>query len=85
MKVISNGVSIMEVPGLSEIRVEPDELSERGVHVVLTDDNDRVAEDDSCYDCGRGRKTDYGMAELEQLRDALTIALEHANRLAGEL
>jgi hypothetical protein len=86
MKVISKGTSITEVPGLSEILIEPDESSEHGVHITLVDNNDGWPEKDTCPNCGYNRNVmGFTVGELEQLRDALTTALMHANSLAGEL
>ncbi len=86
MKVISKGTSITEVPGLSEILIEPDESSDRGVHITLVDNNDGWPEKDTCPNCGYNRIVmGFTIAELEQLRDALTIALNHGSHLAEQL
>lgn len=82
MKVTSKGVSITEVPGFTEIRMETDADSEGGVHIVL---DDRQDEDIFCYDCGRPFARSFGITEARELRDALTVALEHAEQLAGSL
>lgn len=82
MKVTSKGVSITEVPGFKEIRVEADLFSRRGVHIAL---DDRQDESNDCYECGRPFVRSFGITEARELRDALTVALKHADQLASSL
>lgn len=68
------GYQITDVPGLEEIRVEENEHSFRGVHVVLNDGSGEIT-----------AKRSYGLIELAELRDALDHALRLAETLAAQL
>lgn len=74
MKINQRGITITEVPGFREICVEPCEHSVSGVHIVL---DDGMEPDDIG---GSGRRS-FGISEARELRDALTAAIDHAERV----
>jgi len=70
--MIDKGYTLMEVPGVELIEVEPDGASEYGVHVVVK----------WTFVRKEGPSQSWGLDELEELIAALSTARDLGRRLA---
>lgn len=75
MKIEQRGITITEIPGMKSITVEHGPYI--GVHVVI--DSDFTYSDMH----GKVMPQSYGLTEARELRDALSAAIEHAERMSA--
>lgn len=69
MKIQELGTKITSVPGIEYIRIEPDEASERGVHVMIKFD-------------AMQHPLSFGMNEFGEFCQALEVANQRVQWLA---
>lgn len=70
MKIETMGTRITDVPGVELIEVKASALSAYGVEIVIHID-------------GMAMPQGYGLDELKRYRDALSVAIEHAETMAN--
>lgn len=72
MLTFTDGYTITEVPGVIDIKIQPDPSSEHGVRVLISDNRNE-------------RPQSWGLEELGRYQRAISEAVKLAWRLANEI
>jgi hypothetical protein len=72
MMTFTDGYTITDVPGVIEIKIQPDPGSEHGVRILISDNRNELPQS-------------WGLEELGEYRQAIGQALELGYRLVAEI